>query len=496
MTGFQRVAGAMARPLLRIDALSYRLWLGCTLLTGVALAAALPGHPFMSAGVVGGSLVLLMLLLRPVLLLGIVLAIGAVNLAFITGGEKQLLDGMGGLDMNGIRLMGLVAGLTGLTLLDRRMLDRALDGAGRWYLLFLVFAAGTLLASSSPVEGLRLLFKLAFPFLLFVAVRALTEREEDLERLGRWTLVAAVVMVFLVNPVLVLTGGYTVDDSGHLRIQGLGMHQSPFSQYLVAMAFLSLARYMFRGETRYLVLALALGGWIVVTLTRITLLASLVGLAVMALYASMLRRNVKPVLATGLMAAAVAVPLTPFVLERSLGFIPSPGELIALMRDPSALIGAMRWSGRDYLWPVLFGAFMSSPVIGMGLGSSGPVLRTSFSEHVTDIPHNEYLRLLVETGVVGLSLLLVGVTVIWVKVARAGLALRGVGREYAVAAVAFLPAAGVMAFTDNTIDYYTPVTQYMGFFCAAALAARRLERAETGNAALPDGATAVHTGAP
>lgn len=458
--------------------LTYGLWVIAAVVVGLGLAWSLPGHPYMATGSILGGLVLLALVLRPMELLGVMLAVGAVNLAFLTGGQRELLDGMGGLDMNGIRLMGFVAGFTGLLLIDRRMQGQALGRHGRWYLLFLAYAAGTLAFSPATLDGTRLLFKLAFPFLVFVGVAALVRSTGDLDRLGRWTLVAAAVFVVIINPLLVMAGGYTVDHSGHLRIQGLGMHQNPFSQYLLAMSFLSLARYVFRGQIRYLALAVLLGGWIVLTMSRIMLAGSLVGLLAMAVYGSMLRRTLRPVLAASLMALAVAIPLTPIVLDRTLGFVPSIPELMSLLSDPTTLVRSMSWAGRDQLWPVLFAAFLENPIIGLGLGASGPVLRSSFSAGgVTDVPHNEYLRILVDTGTVGLVLLALGVLVWWWSAAAAGLRSRGLlAREYGLAAVAIIPAAAVIGFTGNSIDYYSQFTQFIAFFCAAAIAAAALER--------------------
>ncbi|HSH44444.1 MAG TPA: O-antigen ligase family protein, partial [Longimicrobiales bacterium] len=448
-------------------------------LAGVGVAWVLPNHPFLATGAVLGGVVLLALVLRPLELLGVMLAVGAVNLAWVTGGQRELLSGMGGLDMNGIRLMGFVAGFAGLLLIDRRMQAQAFGRYGRVYLLFLAYAAGTLAFSPEPLDGTRLLFKLAFPFLVFIGVAALVRSLDDLDRLGRWTLVAATVFVLLINPLLVLAGGYTVDNSGHLRIQGLGMHQNPFSQYLLAMAFLALARYTFRGQLRYLALAVVLAGWIVLTMSRIMLAGSLVGLAAMAVYGSVLRRNLRPVVAATVMGLAVAIPLTPLVLDRTLGFVPGVGEMWVLLSDPATLVRSMSWSGRDQIWPVLVSAFLDSPVVGLGAGASGPVLRSSFSSAMTDVPHNEYLRILVDTGVVGLILVMAGVAVWWVASARAGIRARGaLTREYALAAVAIIPAGAVVAFTGNSIDYYSQFTQFIAFFCAAAITAAALEPGE------------------
>jgi O-antigen ligase len=171
------------------------------------------------------------------------------------------------------------------------------------------------------------------------------------------------------------------------------------------------------------------------------------------------------------------------------GFVPTPGEVASYVTDPGALAGAMRWGGREHIWPVLVGAFRSSPVLGLGLGSSGPAIRGSFSSAVSDIPHNEYLRILVDTGLLGLGLLGLALVIWWGAAAAAGLRAQGVSREYGAAAVAVGLAAVVIAFTGNPIDYYAQFTQYVAFFCAAAVAAGVGGAAAPTSGADPDGPT-------
>jgi hypothetical protein len=45
--------------------------------------------------------------------------------------------------------------------------------------------------------------------------------------------------------------------------------------------------------------------------------------------------------------------------------------------------------------------------------------------------------------------------------------------EYALPAFGAILAWAVIAFTDNAFDYYAQYTQYVGFYCAAALVAAR-----------------------
>src|SRR5690554_5935236 len=199
----------------------------------VAASYVLVDEPWMATGVVVGGAILFLLLLRPKVILGAMLALGPFDLSFMTGGFKALLPGLGGLDMNGIRLIGVVAGLGALALVERDMLRHALGRHGRWYMVFLVFAAATLVLSPNRVEGVRLLFKLAYPLALFVAVLAIARTRDELARLTDWTLWGAIAITVVLNPIYVMAGGYEVDLGGRVRVHGVGAHENPFSFYLL-----------------------------------------------------------------------------------------------------------------------------------------------------------------------------------------------------------------------------------------------------------------------
>src|SRR5690606_41706019 len=126
----------------------------------------------------------------------------------------------------------------------------------------LLYAASALLYTSSLIDGLRLLFYLSYPFLVFVAVLGVVRRREVLGRLVDWILIGAVTLS-LINPLYVFAGEYEIDPSGFLRMRGLGGHQNPFSFYLLVMIFISYVRYTIRGQFRYLALCGIFAAWIV-----------------------------------------------------------------------------------------------------------------------------------------------------------------------------------------------------------------------------------------
>src|SRR5690606_39180512 len=86
----------------------------------------------------------------------------------------------------------------------------------------------------------------------------------------------------------------------------------------------------------------------------------------------------------------------------------------------------------------------------------------------------EYLRLTAETGIIGGLLFMIAI-VVWFRAAlRAGRVPDPRVREFAFPAIGGILAWAVIAITDNAFDYYAQFTQYIAFFCAAALAAAAL----------------------
>lgn len=446
---------------------------------GIVLAALLAGAPFLATGVVVGTLFGALVVARPLLTVAILLAIGNVDLSFVTGGFKNLFPQLGGLDMNGIRLLVVVGGLALVALTDPRVGRRVIGPWGRWYLAFLLLAAGSLAMSLSPLDGLRLLLKLAYPFLIFVTVLGLADEPRQLSRLVDITLIAAAIIVIGINPVYALAGGYEKDLYGNIRYGGVGFHENPFSFFLVVMLLLAFARFSNRRQLRYLVLSLGFGIWIVLTLTRITFLASLTGLFGIALYSAVVQRNYRVVAAAAFVGAVVAVPLVPVVLERTFyGRIPSMGELVVLLSNPVALYHAVNWQGREFFWAFLAQSFVASPVLGNGIGSSTALLRSNFPGSAGLVAHNEYLRLLVDVGLVGVAIFFVAIIKwLWGAV-RAGRWDRPYVRELAMPAAAVVVAWAFISATDNPFDYYAPFTQYAGFLCAGAIAASEMAARE------------------
>jgi O-antigen ligase len=224
-----------------------------------------------------------------------------------------------------------------------------------------------------------------------------------------------------------------------------------------------------RGEGRYLLLAGACGIWIVLSMTRIALLATVAAFFTVALFNSWRDRNFRLPLAAAGVILLVAIPLLPIALERTFGAGFGLADVLALVGDPVGLFHRMNFQGREVVWPAVAAAFLSSPVLGLGLGTSTHITLGVFDWRAAGVVHNEYLRLAADTGLVGLVLF--GVAMLaWLSVAVRAAGRSGLVREFAIPAGAGMVAYAIVALTDNPFDYYAPFTQYIGLAVAGALA--------------------------
>jgi len=448
---------------------SRAVWIVLALLV-VASAVGTSWDPWLTLGVLIGCVLFGLTVTWPLAVITAMLAIGPLDLSFLTGGFKTMFEQWGGLDMNGIRLIFVSAGLGLVVITDRRYWGRLASPPVRWYLLFLVFAASTLVTSEDPLEGLRLLLKLAWPLLTFLVVAAPGRTHKEIDRMVDWLLIGATVVI-VINPLFILAGGVFVEDTGEVRLMGAGTHQNPFSFAMLVAVLVSLVRFASRGQMRYLVVAAGAMTWITLTLTRITFLAGAVSLGVVALYSAVVRRNYRGAAIGAGAVLLLTLVLAPMLMERTFGVAPSLAELIELFQDPIRLYQTINWSGRELFWAVLVLAWTASPWLGLGLGSSTSVLRSVFPEDMGLVAHNEYIRLGTDTGFVGIMLFAVAMLA-WVRVAvTAGRNGDRRVQEVALPALAILVAWGVISLTDNAFDYYGPFTQFAGFFVGASLIA-------------------------
>ncbi len=138
---------------------------------------------------------------------------------------------------------------------------------------------------------------------------------------------------------------------------------------------------------------------------------------------------------------------------------------------PHGSPNSLEW--RLYKWETLLPEWEQSPFLGKGLGTTVTSEATTQSTTVGNLPHSEYVRYLVETGIVGFAALFVGTVLIARRLNRGRrLPLTGNATALALAVVAGLL---VNALAANTL-LYTPAAYAAALIVGVGLRTVKLAR--------------------
>jgi len=452
---------------LRGDNLSYLL--ETSLIAGLAVTSAVlfAYNPVLVFAFVLAITIAFLLAYRPAIALKIILLTGGIPLEWLGAtnpDEKPLMRAFGGTSVDGVRLVILSAVFILILLKSGRFhIPREL----RWYLVFVGFLALTLTYSSARLDGLRLVVKMIYPVLIFfVTIRFLRKPKQMDSALNYWitggviATVIGILMYTFRGPSAFMWG----DD---LRYSSGLIKASPFSMYMMALFFICYAAWRTTGKHRYVPLVFLFGLQAMIAQTRITWGALLVGLLVLEL--SIQRKSGK------LLRAPLAVGALALILGCLVWSSPQlQHRFFSNEFDPRAsaldLIQNLNLSGREAVWGIVYVDYLShSPWLGQGPGTSEAFLR-DYDPFGSGVPHNEYLRLLHDTGLIGVSLFLIGLGGLfrfhfvlrrWVVSPRQSM--------FSATALALLVGYVIEAITDNPLDYYLLFSQYVFFTLGLAM---------------------------
>ena len=141
----------------------------------------------------------------------------------------------------------------------------------------------------------------------------------------------------------------------------------------------------------------------------------------------------------------------------------------ASLRDVITLSDNLNTAGRRELWPELLSECSASPILGNGVGA-GSVLSTELSNEILGHPHNEYIRVYCDTGLIGTVLLWGFFLAAAVRNYHA--LRRGRDPRLHTAALQCVAVLAVLAVTDNPLVYtalfMTPIALVLGLADHAA----------------------------
>lgn len=451
--------------------------LACVLVS-LVIGVLTPVMPAMAVALVVVGALAVAAVSKPLVAVALLLAIGGLPLEQLTGGEKSLLTGFGGASASGVVLVAMV-GLLTLVLINSKALSRVsfLDGA---FGALLALAAVSILWAPAPLEGFRVLSKMAYPFLIYLAVRSFMTGPRERDLVVRVVLFGGIVVAVWAFWGFVTVGLPVFTSGGIYNLTVSTTHPTPFGFYNVALFALCYARFRQHGTRGFAVLAALFAVSAIMSQSRmamfgVVLVAVLVEIALSRSSTRWLRAAlVGALLVTVGGVTILSVPrLQEGVFYRPQSLRSSPAEIVGSLNDQGrgkiadAMVTELAYNGT---W--LFGEGLGSSTVALQQGTLGADLGG------VGVAHNEYVRLFYETGVVGIVFALVAFAALVAAAWRVSQRMSAEHRWLGAAAFGLALCYVVFAITDNVLDYYNTFSQFVFFALAAALA---MEAASTGS---------------
>jgi len=309
--------------------------------------------------------------------------------------------------------------------------------------------------SDSPIGSLPEFLKGCSWLAMFFVVRRMVATERDVRRLVLALAASAVIPALLAVYELATPGAgrFSEVKDGIVRLRSTFDQSNNYARFLMLLLTVGLPMLrLLRGWQR-LALAgvLGLSGFLLaLTYTR----AAWIGLFAGMLVIAVLRGRI--LLLVGLAAAAVMVLAVP----------PVTHEVLSLARpttaDSASSNNSVGW--RFSYWQEIAPLALEHPLSGIGPGET--VVRSRDGKE----PHNEYLRAVIEGGVVGTIAYLALLAVAFAACARvARRAASPLGQAVGTGAAATVAAVVVCGAASNVID----MVSFMWFFAAVIAVADR-----------------------
>lgn len=437
----------------------YTVLIALAILIGVNGAL---GSPLLLVGMVIGGWIVLFGISHPRMLAWILLFFSWLPLGSL---ERKGIS-LGGLDPSASRLALTILCFTLVIVLKRLTLPKVFTV----YLLFLAYSAFSVAFSLDKLEGIRTVFKLAYPLLLSIIVYHSIHSKKDIHRVLK-ILAYSGILGFLFNFVLLLNPGGAfssdVQEYSIARFYGwAGWGAYAYFSGLLALLFISL--FVLRHRKR---------DWWTGAFFTVQSLATLLRISFAALFLSLLFIDYRtkrgwraPLILILSFVIFINTPLFDRMWYRPI----EPKDLFT--HDIAFTLSNLNLRGRDLFWRVALKNINSGNVIqGTGLGTYAALIEREVGFRWQ--AHGEYFKLALELGIIGLGLLILTYIFIWREMHR----LYHQGEKPLTKGLALAGAAGLMFYsvtsiTGNTFGYYAELGG--PFFTILVLAARaaQLER--------------------
>lgn len=256
-------------------------------------------------------------------------------------------------------------------------------------------------------------------------------------------------------------------------LPGTAFNTRSLASLLALLFSVSFAIFQNTRKLKWLLMSLLTFGAIVVTSSRMALMACIVALIVIEFsefrFLSLLSwRKLIPFLIIGALLMGLVFSYPPMYGRLSDIFVSIKSLVIEnTVLDEGNLVVVTQ--GRSRVWPLLFDKALEKPIFGHGVGTASAYSFYYSNNSRFEHPHNEYLRFFFDTGLLGLLLLLTGfLSIGWKLLSSTRKGKKG-SNQKSLLGLGALSVALTLFLTDN-VGFYSFFMAPLGFILGLAIA--------------------------
>lgn len=268
------------------------------------------------------------------------------------------------------------------------------------YLVFFFWLAITMTWTTASRDGYMMLVKYFIPVLFLWLGYSSLRKEKDLVVFLKVVNVVACIYCFFI-------GGFTqhVIPSVYFSLAGLFTTYAGFSCFLISVFIVPILLYWLTRDNKYIYCAL----WMLLSPILQSVRTGLGGMMLVfcvAVYLRFKQRSLPVLFFAGAVFVGVIL-FVPSVNEKFFGENAGTVTGTDIVRGGALSLDNIEMSGREYMWErVKNNCYYGNEIFGGGLGSSGRFVKDYGKNTKTlEMMHNDYLQIICDAGLVGISLL-------------------------------------------------------------------------------------------
>ena len=335
------------------------------------------------------------------------------------------------------------------------------------YSIFFLWLCYTMTYTTVPRDGAMMLIKYSLPMLFLWLGYSGLKNEKDL--------IIFLKVVHIVSCIYCgIIGGFAATFIPPLYYFSAGIFTSyaGFADFLTAVFIVPILLYWLTKEKKYIYCAL----WMVLSTVLQAVRTGMGGMMLVFCIALLLKNKAKAI--PGLAVAGAmflsVVLFVPSVNEKFFGEDAGKVSATDIVQGDAMSMDNIEMSGREYIWQTsLENCYRGNEIMGKGLGSAEFFTRRMTGEGAVTKMHNDYIVLLCDTGIVGVTLLSFFYLMVILRV-TSDVALRRSSSLVKLTGIMALPSLAGIAFcmyfdnvVSNSMQSMVMPYIYIGFFLKA-----------------------------